>query len=166
MKEEELFEIADDYLDELQENVRSISSAVEGKGVKIKVAPEGEKRREKLESLVSAARQLYDSRADIKEILYIAKALKEADAEANRIALELQREIAAVEMRRERLREFSQRLKELIEVYKEQLNAVMKIVNALPAETQEQFARKLALIDRCNALLSELSRAVMKLLTA
>jgi len=165
-EKEFLFEYIDETLDDLEKEIGFFDESLSGKGPKIVVKEEKRGKKDKADKLIQAFNAFNDSKEGIVEVLNLVKAIKETDAKANSLYLELQRELGVLEMRKEKLKESSQRLKELIETYRAQIEKVMELLEKLPVESDEDFSKKLQLIDRANNLLRELSSVVLKFLTA
>jgi hypothetical protein len=164
-EKEFLFEYIDETLDSLEKEISFFDEGLLGKGPRIVVKEENRKKN-KADKLIQAFNAFNDSRDGIVEVLNLIKAIRETDAKANSLYLELQRELGALEIRKEKVKESSQRLKELIETYRAQIKKVMELLEKLPVESDEDFSKKLQLIDRANNLLRELSSVVLKFLTA
>ena len=158
-----LYEVAEEEIEEVEREIEFLEKEFSGKkGPKIFV---GEKKNKKLDAAVTLINSISNARQDLIELAGALKELREVDARARQLGLEIQRELYQAELRREKLKSGSARLKELIELYREQIDRVMKIASAIPAETERDFERKLGLIDRSNELLGKLSSLVMKFLT-
>jgi len=164
MKEREkefVFDYIDETLDWLEEDIEELNRSLSEKGPRFIVR---EERKERADRIVDFFEALNSSKDGIVEVLSLVKQIREVDARAGRLSLEIQRELAGLEMRKEKLRHASERVRELIEVYRSQVEKVMELLEKIPVEDERDFEKKLELVDRANRLLGELSGVIIKFL--
>jgi len=161
-----LYEVAEEEIEEVERGIKLLEKDFfNQKRPKFRVAgEEGGSKKEKLAMALTLIEGISSAKQDLIDFVGALKELREVDARARQLSLEIEREVYQAELRKEKLKSASARLRELIEVYREQIDKVMKIVNGLPAETEKDFERKLNLIDRSNKLLGDLSNLVLKFL--
>lgn len=160
-----LYEVAEEKIGEVERGIRLLEKDFfDDRKVKFFTKEPGGNK--KLDAALLLIKGISEAKEDLIELAEALKKLLETGVKARQLSHEIQRELSITELRKEKLKNASARIKELIEVYREQIDRVMKIVNGLPAETEKDFERKLNLIDRANKLLGELSNLVIKLLTA
>ena len=159
-----LYEVAEEEIEEIEREIGLLNKELSNEKKPMFRVGEGAGKK-KLATALTIVNNISNAKQDLIELAGALKELREVDVKARQLALEIQRELYRAELRKEKLKSSSARLKELIELYREQIDRVMKIVNALPAETEKDFERKLGLIDRSNELLGKLSNLIMKFLT-
>ncbi len=161
-KEKLLEEIMEDTFMEVESDIRKVANLLNDRKVTLKVGSEkGKARRNKAELVIDFLKALADS----KEQFLVFKEILEINKQMQEISANLELELKKLEMYGRVYAEKSQRLKELLEIYKEQVDRIMKIINVLPDDTPKSATKKLEYIDRANNLLSEITDITLKFIT-
>ncbi len=157
-----LKEIMEDTFTEVESDIREVANLLDDRKVTLKVGNNKDKvKRNKVELAIDLFRALADS----KEQFLIFKEILEINKQTQEISANLELELKKLEMYGRAYAEKSQRLKELLEIYREQVDKIMKIINVLPDDTPESATKKLEYIDRANTLLSEITKLILKFIT-
>lgn len=170
---EEAFDIIGETLEGVESNVNDVF--YEKKPI-IKVAkPEAEsedkknepnqKRLEKAEIALNILKGVVESKDSIKESLALFNEIRKVD-------LEIAKVYSGIQISREKIKSYnnalclkSETIKKVIELYREKINFIMKIIESINVDSDEMFERKIQLIDRSNQLLDKLSNILLKYLT-
>jgi len=161
-REKLLEEIIEDTFMEVESDIRRVANLFDDRKVTFRVGSEKDKARRNGKELVI---DLLKALADSKEQFLIFKEIHEINKQMKEISANLELELKKLEMYGRAYAEKSQRLKELLEIYREQVDRIMKIINVLPDDTPESATKKLEHIDRANNLLSEITDLTLKFIT-
>ena len=91
--------------------------------------------------------------------------MKEVDREIEAIRSELFKHMFSMQSRIEEIKNKSDVLKRYIQLLETKINFIIKLVEEIPSNTEEDFQKKLQLIEKSNQILEKLSHFLLKFLT-
>ena len=119
----------------------------------------------KEEVTVAIIQGVYESRESIVEAIKTFKEMKEVDREIEAIRSELFKHMFSMQSRIEEIKNKSDVLKQYIQLLETKINFIIKLVEEIPSNTEEDFQKKLQLIEQSNQILEKLSHFLLKFLT-
>ena len=119
----------------------------------------------KEEVIVAIIQGVYESRESIVEAIKTFKEMKEVDREIEAIRSELFKHMSSMQSRIEEIKNKSDVLKQYIQLLETKINFIIKLVEGIPSNTEEDFQKKLQLIEKSNQILEKLSHFLLKFLT-
>lgn len=165
---EKAYEFANGELDDVESSLSLLENVKDDKSPSFILPSEKEAEFGSEQQEQSVLSQLYEavgeSWGDLSYMLSMFKEIQELNFKSKELIKELQLEQMRLSNQERTLKEKSERLKELLDTYKEQVNRVLIIAEKIPAENDSLFEKKLKLIDRANALLERISQLTVRLL--